>query len=126
MEAAEAAIDAAQNASTVPQHAFSDHVEHALAHITEVAAHNLAPEQRRWYAIKIFERDEKVLERLQLSEDILSNIEDEIQAAERVLDDDAASIITNERYLYIASILKGCYKRGMRAGCRRLTASTGL
>lgn len=111
MEAAEAAIDAAQNASTVPQHAFSDHVEHALAHITEVAAHNLAPEQRRWYAVKIFERDEKVLERLQLSEDILSNIEDEIQAAERVLDDDAASIITNERYLYIASILKGCYKK---------------
>ena len=111
MEAAEAAIDAAQNASTVPQHAFSDHVEHALAHITAVAVHNLAPEQRRWYAIKIFERDEKVLERLQLSEDILSNIEDEIQAAERELGDDAASIITNERYLYIASISKGCYKK---------------
>ncbi len=111
MEAAEEAVKAAQGAKTVPQHSFNGVVEHALAHIEEAAVHNMPAEQQRWYAIKIFERDEKVLEQLQLDPAVLSHIEEDIQAAEKELDDDAESIITNERYVYIASILKGCYKK---------------
>ena len=110
-EAAQAAIDAANNGKTVPQHTFSGAVEHAIAHIEEAAVHNMPAEQQRWYAIKIFERDAKVLERLQLDKDVLAHIEEDIRAAEEELDDDAESIITNERYVYIASVLKGCYKR---------------
>ncbi len=111
MEAAQAAVKAAGGAKTVPQHRFSGPVEHALAHIEEAAVHGLPQEQQRWYAIKIFERDEKVLEQLKLDKTVLSHIEDDIKAAEEELDDDAESIITNERYVYIASILKGCYKK---------------
>ena len=111
MEAAEAAIDAAKNTKTIPMHTFSGSVEHALAHIEEATVHSLPEEQQRWYAIKIFERDEKVLERLSLSPDVLSHIEKDIQAVEKEMDDDAESIITNERYLYITSILKACYKK---------------
>ena len=111
MAAAEAAIQAASSTKTVPQHAFSGPVEHALAHIEEAAVHNMPQEQQRWYAIKIFERDEKVLEQMQLPQAVLSHIERDIQAAEAELDDDAESIITGERYVYIASILKGCYKK---------------
>ena len=110
-EAAQAAIDAANNGKTVPQHTFSGAVEHAIAHIEEAAVHNMPAEQQRWYAIKIFERDAKVLERLQLDKDVLAHIEEDIRAAEEELDDDAESIITNERYVYIASVLKGCYKK---------------
>ena len=110
-EAAEAAITAAQSGKTVPQHTFSGVVEHALAHIEEAAVHNMPAEQQRWYAVKIFERDEKVLERLKLSADVLSHIEEDIQAAEEEWDDDAESIITNERYVYIAGLMKGCYKK---------------
>ena len=110
-EAAEAAITAAQSGKTVPQHTFSGVVEHALAHIEEAAVHNMPAEQQRWYAVKIFERDEKVLERLKLSADVLSHIEEDIQAAEEEWDDDAESIITNERYVYIADLMKGCYKK---------------
>lgn len=110
-EAAEAAIEAAKGAATVPQHSFSGAVEHALAHIEEAAVHDMPAEQQRWYAIKIFERDEKVLARLQLDKNLLAHIEEDIAAAEAELDDDAESIITNERYIYIASILKGCYKK---------------
>ena len=111
MEAAEAAIDAAKNAKTIPQHAFSGAVEHAIAHIEEAAVHNMPEEQQRWYAIKIFERDDKVLAQLNLPSDVMSHIEQDIQAAEKELDDDAESIITNERYVYISSIIKGCYKK---------------
>lgn len=111
MEAAEAAIDAAQNTKTVPQHTFSGPVEHAIAHIEEAVLHDMPEEQQRWYAIKIFERDSKVLEQLNIPEDTLKHIEQDIAAAEQEEDDDAESIITNERYLYISSIIKGCYKK---------------
>ena len=111
LEAARAAIDAAQNAQMIPRHTFSGVVEHALAHIEEAGLHTMPKEQQRWYAVKIFERDDKVLEQLQLHEDILSHIEEDIQAAEKELDDDAESIITGERYIYIGEILKGCYQK---------------
>ena len=111
MEAAEAAIDAAKGARTVPQHTFSGVVEHALAHIEEAVVHDLPEEQQRWYAIKIFERDEKVMEQLQLDASVKEHIEEDIRRAEEEMDDDAESIITNERYVYIASIIKGCYKK---------------
>ena len=111
MDAAEAAIDAAQNGKTVPMHTFSGPVEHAIAHIEEAAVHNLPEEQQRWYAIKIFERDDKVLEKLALKGEELSHIEADIQAAEEELDDDAESIITNERYVYIGEVIKRCYKK---------------
>ena len=111
MEAAEAAIDAAKNTKTVPMHTFSGPVEHALAHIEEAAIHGLPEEQQRWYAIKIFERDDKVLSQLKIDPSVMSHIETDIKAAEKELDDDAESIITNERYVYIASIIKSCYKK---------------
>lgn len=111
LEAAEAAIDAAKNGKTVPQHTFSGAVEHAIAHIEEAAVHGMPSEQQRWYAIKIFERDSKVLEQLKLDPTTLSHIEDDIIAAEKELDDDTESIITNERYIYIASIIKSAYKK---------------
>ncbi len=112
MEAAEAALEAGKAGKpTVPQHTFSGPVEHALAHIEEAAVHTLPAEQQRWYAIKIFERDDKVLEQFQLAEDVKRHIETDIQAAEKELDDDAESIITNERYVYIASLMKGCCKK---------------
>lgn len=109
--AVEAAVEAAKGAVTVPQHSFSGAVEHALAHIEEAAVHDMPAEQQRWYAIKIFERDEKVLARLHLDKNLLAHIEEDIADAEKELDDDAESIITNERYVYIASILKSCYKK---------------
>ncbi len=111
MEAAEEAIRATQGTKTIPQHSFSGAVEHAIAHIEEAAVHGMPAEQQRWYAIKIFERDEKVLEQLKISKAVLDHIEEDIRAAEAELDDDAESIITNERYLYIASIIKGCCKK---------------
>ena len=111
MEAAEAAIDAAKNGKTVPMHTFSGPVEHAIAHIEEAAVHGLPEEQQRWYAIKIFERDDKVLSKLGLMPETLSHIESDIQAAEKELDDDAESIITNERYIYIGEVIKRCYKK---------------
>ena len=111
MEAAEAAIEAAKGVKTVPMHTFSGPVEHALAHIEEAAVHGLPAEQQRWYAIKIFERDDKVLSQLNIPADKLAHIEEDIKAAEAELDDDAESIITNERYVYIADILKASYKK---------------
>ncbi len=110
-EAAQAAVDAALGAKTVPMHTFSGVVEHALAHIEEAALSGIPEEQQRWYAIKIFERDEKVLSQLKLSETVLHHIEKDIRAAEEECDDDAESLITNERYVYIASLMKGCYKK---------------
>ena len=111
IEAAEEAMKASEGTKTVPMHSFSGVVEHALAHIEEAALHDMPDEQQRWYAIKVFERDEKVLEKLAIPSDKLSHIETDIKAAETEMDDDAESIITNERYLYIASILKGSYKK---------------
>ena len=111
MEAAEAAIAAAKGTKTIPMHTFSGPVEHAIAHIEEAAVHNLPEEQQRWYAIKIFERDDKVLEQLEIAPDVMAHIEGDIKAAEEELDDDAESIITNERYIYIAELMKGCYKK---------------
>ncbi len=111
MEAAEVAIDAAKNGKTVPMHTFSGCVEHAIAHIEEAAVHNLPEEQQRWYAIKIFERDDKVLSTLNIAPETMAHIENDIAAAEKEMDDDAESIITNERYIYIGSIIKSCYKK---------------
>ena len=111
MEAAEAAINAAKTAKTVPMHTFSGPVEHAIAHIEEAALHDLPQERQRWYAIKIFERDSKVLEQLNIPKDKLAHIETDIKAAETELDDDAESIITHERYVYIAEVIKACYKK---------------
>ena len=116
MEAAEAAIAAAKSTKTIPTHSFSGPVEHALAHIEEAAVHNLPEEQQRWYAVKIFERDDKVLEQLSIPADVMAHIEVDIKAAESELDDDSESIITNERYVYIASILKSCYKKKNKGG----------
>ena len=111
MEAAEAAVQAAHNAKTIPMHTFSGPVEHAIAHIEEAAVHNMPEEQQRWYAVKIFERDDKVLAKMNIPAETLSHIEEDIKAAEKELDDDAESIITNERYVYIAEIIKACYKK---------------
>ena len=110
-EAADAAIEAAKCGKTTPTHFFSGVVEHALAHIEEAAVHNLPQEQQRWYAIKIFERDARVLETLAINPEILGHIENDILAAEADLDDDAESIITNERYEYVARVLKGTYQK---------------
>ena len=111
MEAAEAAIRAAKDTKTVPMHTFSGPVEHAIAHIEEAAVHSMPEEQQRWYAIKIFERDDKVLAKLNIPAETMAHIETDIKAAEKELDDDAESIITNERYVYIAEVIKSCYKK---------------
>ena len=111
MEAAEAAIEAAKGTKTIPQHSFSGCVEHAIAHIEEAAVHNMPEEQQRWYAIKIFERDDKILDKLNIDKAVLDHIEKDIKSAEEEMDDDAESIITNERYIYIASIIKAVYKK---------------
>ena len=114
-EAAEAAVNAAKNGKTVPQHRFSGPVEHAIAHIEEAVVHGLPEEQQRWYAIKVFERDDKVLQQLNISEATKAHIEADIAAAEKELDDDAESIITNERYVYIGEVIKASYRK-KRAG----------
>ena len=116
MEAAEAAVAAAKGAKTVPMHTFSGPVEHAIAHIEEAVLDDKPAEQQRWYAIKIFERDDKVLEQLHIPEATMQHVEADIKAAEKELDDDAESIITNERYVYIAQIIKGCYKKKQAGG----------
>ncbi|MCR5267089.1 MAG: ferrous iron transporter B [Lachnospiraceae bacterium] len=110
-EAAEEAIRAAKNGKTIPQHTFSGPVEHAIAHIEEALVHHLPEEQQRWYAIKVFERDDKVIEQMKVAPDQMAHIEQDIHAAEKELDDDAESIITNERYIYIAGVIKACYKK---------------
>lgn len=111
MEAAEAAMEAAKNGKTLPMHTFSGPVEHAIAHIEEAAVHHMPEEQQRWYAIKIFERDDKVLGKLKLDASVAAHMEADIKAAEEELDDDAESIITNERYIYIGEVIKRCYKK---------------
>ena len=111
MLAAEEAVRAANGSKTVPMHTFSGPVEHAIAHIEEAAVHTMPEEQQRWYAIKIFERDDKVLSQMSIPADVMAHIEEDIKAAEKELDDDAESIITGERYVYIAQLIKGCYKK---------------
>lgn len=115
MDAAEEAIKAALGEKTIPMHSFSGPVEHALAHIEELVLHDLPEEQQRWYSIKLFERDVKVLETLSLPQDKIEHIERDILRAEKELDDDSESIITNERYVYISSVVKGCYKKQKKA-----------
>ena len=119
-DAAEAAVQAAKGGKTIPTHKFSGPVEHAIAHIEEAAVHAMPEERQRWYAVKVFERDEKVLESLSIPEDVRAHIEKDIEAAEKELDDDAESIITNERYVYIAGVIRACYRK-KNAGA--LTAS---
>ncbi len=106
-----AVIEAAKNPKKIPHHTFSGPVEHAIAHIEEAVVHSMPEEQQRWYAIKIFERDDKVLEKMNIATDVKSHIEEDIKAAEKEMDDDAESIITNERYIYIAEVIKACYKK---------------
>lgn len=116
-EAAETAVKAAQiKEADTPLHSFCGCVEHAIAHIEEYALHNITEDQQRWYAIKLFERDEKVYEILNISEETKAHIEADIIAAEKEMDDDSESIITNERYIYIASIINNCIKRKNKGG----------
>lgn len=120
MEAAQAAIDVAQNGKTVSLHTFSDVVEHAISHIEQTVVHDVPAEQQRWYAIKLFERDDKVMAHVKLDEQTRKQIEQDITAVEKELDDDAESIITNERYKYIATVIKACYQK-KRKGTRSVS-----
>lgn len=120
MEAAQAAIDVAQNGKTVSLHTFSDVVEHAISHIEQTVVHDVPTEQQRWYAIKLFERDDKVMAHVKLDEQTRKQIEQDITAVEKELDDDAESIITNERYKYIATVIKACYQK-KRKGTRSVS-----
>ena len=108
-EAIEEAVKVAQKGKPTHLHIFSGATEHALAHIEEATVHSMPEEQQRWYAVKIFERDEKVLEEIKISEQVRKHIEIDIKDVEEEFDDDAESIITNERYLYIERILKNTY-----------------
>lgn len=110
-EVANAAVEAASRKPSEPQHKFSGVVEHALAHIEEATLHTMPKNQQRWYAIKIFEGDDKVLEQIKIDPATLEHIKNDIADAEKELDDDAESIITNERYIYIASIIKSVYTK---------------
>lgn len=110
-EAADMAIEAAKKGKIIPRHYFSGDVEHAIAHIEEATVHHLPEEQQKWYAVKIFERDQKVLQQLNLAPNVLSHIEQDIVKVEKMSDDDAESIIINERYNYIERVLKDCYKK---------------
>ncbi|MDE5946059.1 MAG: ferrous iron transport protein B [Oscillospiraceae bacterium] len=116
-EAVQKAINIAKSENiSVPNHSFSGCVEHAIAHIEEAVLHDIPEEQQRWFAVKIFERDEKVLEQLNINPDTMSHIENDIKNAEKEMDDDSESIITNERYLYIANVIKNCYKKKSKGG----------
>ena len=115
-EAIEAVKKASERGRKVPQHNFSGEVEHALAHIEEAILHDLPDEEQRWYAVKLFERDSKVIEKLCISKDIVSHIEKDIRHVEEEFDDDSEAIIINERYDYIAKILVDCYKKKNKNG----------
>ena len=110
-EAAATAIEAAEKGSLIPLHTFSGPVEHTIAHIEEAAVHDLPEARQRWYAIKLFERDEKVLEEMNLPEAVMAHIEQDVEAIEKEMDDDSESIITNERYIYIGEVIKACCRR---------------
>jgi ferrous iron transport protein B len=110
-DAVAVALSTAQTASFVPTHNFSGTVEHALAHIEEAAVHHLPLSFQRWYSIKIFERDKDTLAKLDLDPLIVSHMETDIVAVEKYFAEDAETIITNERYIYIAALLKCCYSK---------------
>jgi len=110
-DAAMTAIEAAKNKTKIRNHMFSGLVEHAIAHIEEAAVHEMEEPKQRWYAIKIFERDKKAIESIGLDEKKLSHIEKDIRAVETELDDDAESIIINERYEYITQLMEQTYKK---------------
>ena len=102
------------NKKTVPAHKFEGCVEHAIAHIEEALTGHVDATMERWYAVKLFERDEKVRESLNLQADLLQHIENDIVACEKEMDDDSESIITGERYNYIGSIIEDCYKKRVK------------
>lgn len=110
-EVQEAMIAAANEDSFIPKHSFSGPVEHALAHIEEAVIHDMPEEIQRWYSIKIFERDKDIIKKLKIDKDVLDHIEKDIVAVEKEFDDDAESIITNERYEYITGMIGDCYKK---------------
>lgn len=110
-KAVETAISVASKTSCEPLHTFSGLVEHTLAHIEEAALHHMPEEKQRWYAIKLFEGDEKVLKQINLPDEVLSHIKQDIKLVEKELEDDPESIITNERYIYISSVMGRCYKK---------------
>lgn len=103
-----------------PAHRFDGSVEHAIAHIEEAISGYVDESMERWYAVKLFERDEKVRKSLKLGEDILAHIEQDIVNCEEEMEDDAESIITGERYNYISSIIEDCYKKRVK---RAMTVS---
>ena len=110
-KAVETAIPVARKTPCEPLHTFSGLVEHTLAHIEEAALHHMPEEKQRWYAIKLFEGDEKVLKQINLPDEVLSHIKQDIKLVEKELEDDPESIITNERYIYISSVMGRCYKK---------------
>ena len=120
----EGAADAAQKAVSAAAvkrsrelpHVFTGSVEHALAHIEESLAGKVDDGYLRWYAIKVFERDEKVLESLQLDDTLAQHLEQHILDCEQELDDDAESIITNQRYAYISRVVAKAVKKKAVAG----------
>ncbi len=110
-EVTDKCLQAASGSRPVPPHIYSGATEHTLAHIEEAALHTLPESEQRWYAIKIFERDRKAYEKLNIDQATLSHIEEDIKNAEKEMDDDAESIITNERYIFIASLIKNTYTK---------------
>ena len=113
--AAKAAVAAAKAAKTgeLP-HVFTGSVEHAIAHIEESIQGKVEPRFLRWYAVKLFERDEKVLEELKLEKALVDHIDEHIQDCEKEMDDDAESIITNQRYAYINTVVHKAVKKKAR------------
>ncbi|MGN0461844.1 MAG: ferrous iron transporter B [Ruminococcus sp.] len=110
-EVVETAVSVAKKTPCEPLHTFSGLVEHTLAHIEEAALHHMPEEKQRWYAIKLFEGDEKVLKQINLPDEVLRHIKQDIKLVEKELEDDPESIITNERYIYISSVMSRCYKK---------------
>ena len=115
MEAAQRCVQAAQRAKGQSEkelpHVFTGSVEHAIAHIEESIAGKVDARNLRWYAIKVFERDEKVLAELELDSSLKKHLEEHIQDCEKELDDDAESIITNQRYAYINKVVEKAVKK---------------
>ncbi|KQC86775.1 ferrous iron transport protein B [Butyribacter intestini] len=111
VEAANEAVKLAGTKKAAPKHSFDAKVERALEDIESIALQSVDESQKRWFAIKLFENDEKVAEKLNLSSGVLKEISEINKAVEDELDDDTESIITNERYTFITSIIKDCIKK---------------
>ena len=117
VKAAEKAAAAAKNRTMGEHpHVFTGSVEHALAHIEDLIGGKVEPRFLRWYAVKLFERDEKVVAELKLSEDVKKGIEEAVSSCEKEMDDDAESIITNQRYAYINTLMQNAVKKGKVKG----------